>query len=109
MEAIEEELRKLVRCSLDGVRLFHTLYRCRVVLLAERTQPMWRYGGRSDPDRVSPEELLDDEIWSHVGRVLQLRPNETVVGKPIPFNASIVPTLVCSLFCSCSSAPFPFL
>ena len=26
VEAIEEELRKLVRCSLDGVRVFYTLY-----------------------------------------------------------------------------------
>ena len=58
---------------------------------------MWTYGGRSDLDRASPEELSDDEIWSRVGRVLQLRPNETVVGKPIPFNASIMSTLVCSL------------
>ena len=58
---------------------------------------MWMYGGRLDPDRASPEELLDDETWSRVSRVLQLSPRETVVGKPIPFNASIVPTLVCSL------------
>ena len=58
---------------------------------------MWTYSGWSDPDRASPEELPDDEIWGHVGRVLQLRPGETVVGKPIPFNASIVPTLVCPL------------
>ena len=97
MEAIEEELRKLVKQGLDGVRVFHTLYRRRVAPLAERTQPMWEYGGQSDPNRASLEELLDDEVWSHVGRVLQLRPRETVVGKPIPFNASIVPTLVCSL------------
>ena len=109
MEAIEEELRKLVRGGLDRVRVFHTLYRRRVAPLVERTHPMWTYGGRSDPDRASPEELPDDEIWSRIGRVLQLRPGETVEGKPIPFNASIVPTLVCSLFCSCSSAPFPFL
>ena len=61
------------------------------------THPMWMYGGRSDPDHVSPEELPDDEIWSRVGRVRQLKPKETVVGKPIPFNASIMPTLVCSL------------
>ena len=79
------------------MRVFHTLYRRRVAPLAERTHPMWTYGGRSDPDCASLEELPDDEIWSRVGRVLQLRPRETVVGKPIPFNASIVPTLVCSL------------
>ena len=58
---------------------------------------MWKYDDRSNPDHVSPKELSDDQIWSRVGRVLQLRPNETVVGKPIPFNASIVPSLVCSL------------
>ena len=96
VEAIKEELRKLIRGGLNGVRVFHTLYRRRVAPLAERTHPMWMYGGRSDPDHASPEELLDDEIWSHVGRVLQLRPGETVVGKPVPFNASIMPTLVCS-------------
>ena len=34
---IEEELRKLVRRGLDGVWVFHTLYRRRVVPLAKRT------------------------------------------------------------------------
>ena len=34
---IEEELRKLMKHSLDGVRVFHTLYHCRVMPLAERT------------------------------------------------------------------------
>ena len=62
MEAIEEELRKLIRASLDRVRVFHTLYRHRVAPLAERTQPMWKYNGPSDLDRASPEELPDDEV-----------------------------------------------
>ena len=88
------ELQKLVRRGLDGVRVFHTLFHCRVAPLAERTRPMLMYGGRSDPNRASPEDLPDDEVWSRVGRVLQLRPKDTVVGKPIPFNASIMPTLV---------------
>ena len=108
MEAIEEELQKLVRCGLDGVRVFYTLYRCRIALLVERTQPMCEYGGRSDPNHASSEELLDDEVWSRVGRVLQLRPRETVVGKPIPLNASIASTLVRSLvFVRASSLLFP--
>jgi len=94
VEAIEEELRKLVRGGLDGVWVFHTLYRCRVVPLAERTHPMWTYDSRSDPDHASPEDLPDDEVWSCLGRVLQLRPKDTVVGKPIPFNASVVSRLV---------------
>ena len=55
---------------------------------------MWMYDGRSDPYRASLEDLPDDEVWSHLGRVLQLRPKDTVVGKPIPFNASVVSNLV---------------
>ena len=55
---------------------------------------MWMYGGRSDLDRALPEDLPDDEVWSRLGRVLQLRPKDTVVGKPIPFNALVVSKLV---------------
>ena len=51
-----------MRHGLDGVRVFHTLYRHRVAPLVERARPMWRYGGPSDPDRASPEELLNDEV-----------------------------------------------
>ena len=86
--------------GLDGVRVFHTLYHRRVVLLAERTRPMWLYSGPSDLDRASPEDLLDDEVWSHLGQVLQLKPREKVKGRPMPFNSSIVSTLVCFLFFS---------
>ena len=62
VEVIEEELWKIIRRGLDGVRVFHTLYRHRVAPLAERTWLMWMYSGPSDPDRASPEELLDDEV-----------------------------------------------
>ena len=97
-----------MRHGLDGVRVFYTLYRRRIAPLAERTQPMWEYDGWSDTNRASPEELLDDEVWSHVGRVLQLRPRETIMGKPIPLNASIASTLVRSLvFVRASSLLFP--
>ena len=37
VEAIEEELQKIMRRGLDGVQVFHTIYRRRVALLAERT------------------------------------------------------------------------
>ena len=43
MEIIKEEHQKLVRCGLDGVQTFHTLYHCRIAPLAERSRPMWRY------------------------------------------------------------------
>ena len=62
MGVIEEELRGLVKQGLDGVWVFHTLYRRRVAQLAERTRAMWMYSGPSDPDRASPEELPDDEV-----------------------------------------------
>ena len=70
VEIIEEELQKLVRRGLDGAWVFHTLYRRRVAPLAERTQPMWKYNGPTDPNRASPEELPDDEVWSRLDRVL---------------------------------------
>ena len=59
-----------MRRGLDRVRVFHTLYHRRVTQLAERTRPMWLYSGPSDLDRVSLEDLPDDEVWSHLGRVL---------------------------------------
>ena len=62
MEIIEAELQKLVRRGLDGVRVFHTFFHHRVALLAERTWPMWMYGGPMDPDRASLEELANDEV-----------------------------------------------
>ena len=83
---------------LDRVRVFHTLYRHWVAPLAERAWPMWRYGGPSDPDHVSPEELPNDEVWSCLDRVLQLKPKEKVDGKPKPLNAATVSRLVCSPF-----------
>ena len=102
VEVIKEELRKIIRHGLHGVRVFHTLYRRRVAPLAERTRPMWMYSGPSDLDHASPEELPDDEVWSRLGRVLQLKPKERVKGKPAPFNSVIVSRLVCSLlFHSC--------
>ena len=108
VEIIEEELRKLMRRGLDGVRVFHTLYRRWVAPLAERMQPMWKYNGLSDLDRASLKELPDDEVWSHLGRVLQLKPNERVEGKRVPFNSTIVSRLVCSLlFSLCFFLCFP--
>ena len=109
MEIIEEELRKLVRRGLDRVRVFHTLYRHWVAPLAERSWSMWRYGGPLDPDRASPEELPDDEVWSGLDRVLQLKPKEKVDGNPRPLNAAMVSKLVCSPFFTPCSFPFAFL
>ena len=64
---------------------------------------MWRYNGASNPDHVSLVELPDDEVWSRLSQVLQLKPKEKVEGKPIPLNASVVSKLVCSsFFTSCS-------
>ena len=106
VEIIEAELKKLVQCDLDGVWVFHTLYRHRVAPLAERARTMWRYSGTSNPDRASSEELSDDEVWSRLDRVLQLKPKEKVDGKPRHLNTSVVSKLVCSpLFTPCSFFP----
>ena len=48
--------------DLDGVRVFHTLFRCRVAPLAERMWPMWKYNGSTDPNRASLEELPNDKV-----------------------------------------------
>ena len=70
---------------------------------------MWKFNGPTDPDRVLPEELPNDEVWSCLDRVLQLKPKEKVDGKPGPLNASVVSKLVCSsLFTSCSFPPLLF-
>ena len=55
-----------MRRGLDRVRVFHTLFHHRVALLAERTWLMWKYNGPTNPDHVSSEELLNDEVWSRV-------------------------------------------
>ena len=95
-----------MRRGLDGVWVFHTLYRRWVASLVERAWPMWRYSSALDPDRASPKELPDDEVWSRLDWVLQLKPKEKVEGKPIPLNASVVSKLVCSFFfTSCSFPP----
>ena len=70
---------------------------------------MWRYGGPSDPDRASLEELSDDEVWSHLDWVLQLKPKYKVDGKPRPLNASVVSKLVCFPLFTLCSFPFAFL
>ena len=70
VEVIEEELWKLVRLGLDGVWVFHTLFRCRVAPLAERTRPMWKYSDPTDPDHALLEELPNNKVWSRLDRVL---------------------------------------
>jgi len=87
-----------MRRGLDGVRVFDTLFYHRVAPLAKRTRPMWKYSGLIDPDRVLPEELQNDEVWSRLDRVLQLAPKENVDGKPRPLNSLVVSKLVCSPF-----------
>ena len=62
MEIIEAELQKLMRRGLDGVQVFHTLFHRWVALLAERMQPMWKYGSPTDPNRTLLEELPNDEV-----------------------------------------------
>ena len=92
-----------MRRGLDGVRVFHTFFRHRVAPLVERTWPMWKYNGPTDPNRAFPEELPNDEVYSRLDRVLQLRPKENLDGKPRPFNAATVSKLVCSpSFTPCS-------
>jgi hypothetical protein len=45
------------------------------------------YTSPMNPDCTSLEELANDEVWSHLDRVLQLRAKETLNGKPGPLHA----------------------
>ena len=58
------ELQKLVQHGLDGLRVFHTFFRCRVAPLEERRRPMWNFLGPTTLDRASPKELAKDVVWS---------------------------------------------
>ena len=49
---------------------------------------MWLYSGPLDPDYASLEERVNDEVWSCLDRVQQLRPRETLDGKPEALNAA---------------------
>ena len=95
LEVIEAELQRLVQHGLDGLWVFHTFICHRVTPLAERTRPMWEYIGPMDPDHASPEELSKDEVWSHLGRVLQLRDEDSLEGTPGPLHAVKLSNLVC--------------
>ena len=92
------ELEGLVQHGLDGLWVFHTFFHRRVAPLAERTRPMWEYSGPMDPDRVSPEELLKDEVWSRLDRVLQLMDKDSLEGTPRPLHTMKLSNLVCPLF-----------
>ena len=95
-----------MQLGLDGVRVFHTLFRHRVALLVERTRPLWKYNGPTDLDRVLPEKLPYDEVWSRLDLVPQLKPKEKVNGKPVPLNVMMVSKLVFShFFTPCSFPP----
>ena len=56
---------------------------------------MWEYSSPVDPDRMSPEELLKDEVLSHLDRVLQLRDEDSLEGTPGALHAVKLSNLVC--------------
>ena len=69
---------------------------------------MWKYNVPMNPDHASSEELSNDEVWSRLDRVLQMKPKEKVDGKPTPFNFVIVSRLVRSIpFSPCFFLCFP--
>ena len=70
---------------------------------------MWKYGGLTDPDHASSEELLNDEVWSCLDRVLQLKPKERVDGARTSQLLGGVQTGMLPLFTPCSfPLCFPF-
>ena len=56
---------------------------------------MWEYSSPVDPDRASPKELAEDEVWRRLNRVLQLRDEDSLEGMPGPLHAAKLSNLVC--------------
>ncbi|RLN04704.1 hypothetical protein C2845_PM13G09560 [Panicum miliaceum] len=54
---------------------------------------MCEYTGPVDPDRVSPEEMPNDEVWSWVELVLKVG-NQQTIGGPDAFDKGNPPNLV---------------
>ena len=96
LEIIETELQSLVRHGLDGLWVFHTFFHRWVTLLAERTRPMWEYSGPTYPDRVSPDELSRDEVWSYLDRVVRFTDDECLEGTLRPLHTMKLSDLVYS-------------
>jgi hypothetical protein len=73
-------LRKcVVEEGLDDVRLLGTVFARQVIPLAIRTTKMWEYTNPTDPDRVSPVVVSNEEVWSWLDMVLKVG-NQRVVG-----------------------------
>jgi hypothetical protein len=91
---LERALQKrITEEGLDRVQLFSTIRARRVIPLAVRMTRMWEYTGPADPDRVSPEEMPDDEVWSWVELVLKVG-NQQTIGGPDAFDKGHLPNLV---------------
>ena len=56
---------------------------------------MWEYSGPMDPSHTLLEELSNDEVWSHLDRVLQLRDEDSLEGMLGPLHATKLSNLVC--------------
>ncbi|RLN19182.1 hypothetical protein C2845_PM02G17080 [Panicum miliaceum] len=83
---LERALRKRIpKEGFNGVRLFSTIRARRVVPLDMRTNRMLEYTSPADPNRVLPEEMPDDEVWSWVELVLKVG-NQQIIGSPDAFE-----------------------
>jgi hypothetical protein len=94
MVFLEKALRKcIMKEGLDGVWLFSTIRARHVVPLAVRMTRMWEYTSPTDPDRVSSEEMPNDEVWSWVELVLKVG-NQQIISGPDAFDEGHPPNLV---------------
>jgi hypothetical protein len=61
MGFIKGKLKDRIAKGFDRVQLFGTILSRRVIPLAKRMTKMWEYYSHTDPDRVSPEAVPDDD------------------------------------------------
>jgi hypothetical protein len=79
--------------GLDRVQPFGTVFACRVVPLAVTTTKMWEYTSPTDPDRVSPVVVSNEELWSWLDMVLKVG-NQRVIGASEALDEENAPSFV---------------
>ena len=87
-----EALQLVAGKEVNGVDIIRTFLTRRVQPLQARAHPMFLYAGRSDPTRVSPEELSSGDLDRALRPLLKFKADEDLPGKSLttPFSTKKV-------------------
>lgn len=62
--------------------------------MVKQRRPIWLYSGPFDPDRLSPDELSESDVWDWLMMVLKGAEKEPI-GDFAPFDSEHLPNLLC--------------